>query len=279
MFAMDGAASPFMTTLWWISALALALVAVRAMRSTVYDFFIIKMTKRWYRLVLERVDANTRLLDIGIGTGTALAHNQALVASKRVTVVGIEYEPAYVERCERTFRDVAGLRATQCAVVCASVYDYRLGDKRRGGGGDADGDAAVRAADAKKSDVTSRDDAAAADGKFDAAYFSGSLMIMPDPAAALTHVASLVVDDGPIYITQTFQSRRNALLERVKPLLKFVTTIDFGAVTYETEFDAMLADAGFDVRECVVIDGAAGVGAAAVQRRAMMYVVVKKQPK
>lgn len=263
-------ANELATTFWWLSVLAIALCAVRAIRPAVYDFFIIKMTKRWYRLVLDRVDPNTRLLDIGIGTGTALAHNQSLVASKRVTVVGIEYEPAYVERCERTFRDVDGLRQTQCAVVCASVYDYQLGDERRAGGDDA-------AANAKKSDAETRDDSDGDVRKFDAAYFSGSLMIMPDPVAALDHVASLVVDDGPIYITQTFQTRRNALLERVKPLLKFVTTIDFGAVTYVQEFDDMLAGAGFDVRECVVIDGAAGVGAAAVRRRAMMYVVVKRK--
>jgi hypothetical protein len=76
-------------------------------------------------------------------------------------------------------------------------------------------------------------------------------MIMPDPAAALVHVAKMLTSPprfpggGLIYTTQTFQQSPNAVLDMLKPLLKFLTTIDFGQVTYEAPFNAMLAKAGF----------------------------------
>jgi len=45
------------------------------------------------------------------------------------------------------------------------------------------------------------------------------------------------------------QEKPNALLELFKPLLKFLTTIDFGQVTYEAQFLAMVAKAGFEPKQ------------------------------
>ena len=59
---------------------------------------------------------------------------------------------------------------------------------------------------------------------------------------------------GLIYITQTFEDMQNKLLELAKPLFKFVTTIDFGSVTYEPEFLATLTKAKMQVKECVVME-------------------------
>lgn len=60
-------------------------------------------------------------------------------------------------------------------------------------------------------------------------------MIMPDPVAALVHVAGLLKPGGQIYVTQTFEKEYNAVLSTVKPLLKYLLTIDFGKVTYEKD--------------------------------------------
>ena len=56
----------------------------------IYDFLIVRMTANWYKAVLERLEADSRLLDVGIGTATALARNKELVLKRRVTVIGIE---------------------------------------------------------------------------------------------------------------------------------------------------------------------------------------------
>jgi len=73
------------------------------------------------------------------------------------------------------------------------------------------------------------------------------LMIMPDRVKALRHVHSLLRPGGLIYVTQTFEQQPNRLLELVKPLLKFLLTIDFGSVTYERDFIQTAAEAGLRV--------------------------------
>jgi prepilin-type N-terminal cleavage/methylation domain-containing protein len=84
---------------------------------------------------------------------------------------------------------------------------------------------------------------------YDAAYFSASFMLLPDPEAALRHVMSLVVPSGRIYFTQTFQDKRAPLLEKAKPLLVKVTTVDFGKVPYEEDFYRAADSAGMEILE------------------------------
>lgn len=60
-------------------------------------------------------------------------------------------------------------------------------------------------------------------------------MIMPDPVKALEHVNSLLKPNGKIFITQTFEQHKNVLLEKIKPMLKYILTIDFGQITYEED--------------------------------------------
>jgi hypothetical protein len=53
-------------------------------------------------------------------------------------------------------------------------------------------------------------------------------MLLPDPAAAVRRVADLLRPGGTLYATQTFQLRRSRVVERVKPLIRYITTIEFG---------------------------------------------------
>ena len=92
-------------------------------------------------------------------------------------------------------------------------------------------------------------------GPYDAVYFSASLMLLPDPAAAIAHVAELLTPDGLLFATQPFQPRRSPLLERVKPMFRHLTTIHFGRVTYEEEFRLTFSDAGVDLLELRTIGG------------------------
>ena len=63
------------------------------------------------------------------------------------------------------------------------------------------------------------------DCKFDCAYFSGSITLLPDVVKALHIARGLVKPDGRIYITQTFQFAHVPLVALIKPLLRYVTTI------------------------------------------------------
>jgi ubiquinone/menaquinone biosynthesis C-methylase UbiE len=181
-----------------------------AIRAWVYDRAIAGMTSTWYRQVLARLPRGARMLDVGIGTGAALARCADVVRAKELSVVGLDIDPDYLACC-RAALERAGLTG-HVTPVLGSVYDHR-------------------------------------GGPYDAVYFSASLMLLPDPAAAIAHVASLLAPDGRLYATQTFHHRRSPLLEWAKPLAQHVTTIHFGRVTYEHEFRKAFADAGVELEE------------------------------
>ena len=194
-----------------------ARVPVRsAVRAWVYDRAIAGMTSTWYRQVLTRLPRGARMLDVGIGTGAALARCADVVRAKELSVVGLDIDPDYLACC-RAALGRAGLTG-HVTPVLGSVYDHR-------------------------------------GGPYDAVYFSASLMLLPDPAAAIAHVASLLAPDGRLYATQTFHHRRSPLLEWAKPLAQHVTTIHFGRVTYEHEFRNAFADAGVELEELTTMRG------------------------
>lgn len=214
---------------WPVIALAgvvAVLALMRVFSSQVYDVLIIHMTSTWYRAVLSRLGDGERLLDVGIGTGTALLRNKEAVLAKGLRVVGIDYDAGYIAAAGKNAqRD--GVPESVLRVACKSIFDKDLGDVLEAALG---GQASAPSSPGKA-------------GLFDAAYFSGSWTLMPNPVLALRIAASFVKDDGKVYVTQTFQRRPTPLMGVVKPMLKYVTTIDFGPLHYERHLDAYIAEA------------------------------------
>jgi SAM-dependent methyltransferase len=182
----------------------------RALRGWIYDRLVAGMTAYWYREVLGRLPDKALVLDVGIGTGAALARSADLVLAKHLRVIGLDIDPDYFDRCRRELAK-SGLDKNVTPVL-SSVYDH-------------------------------------VGGPYDAVYFSASLMLLPDPVRAIRHVAAQLAPEGRIFATQTFQHRRSRLLERAKPLIRHVTTIHFGRVTYEEEFRSTFAAAGVELVE------------------------------
>jgi len=200
-------------------------------RARLYDAAIVRMTAAWYRAVLERLPRGCRLLDVGIGTGGALLANADLVVAKDLHVTGVDVDAAYVARCRAAVAQF-GL-ADRVDARVESVYDHR-------------------------------------GGPYDAAYFSGSFMLLPDPAGAVRHVASLLAPGARLWFTQTFEHRRSPLVERLKPLLRHLTTIDFGRVTYEADFRRALAAGGESIETFETLnEGARRSGVLAISRATM----------
>lgn len=198
------------------------------LRASIYDTVIVGMTAGWYRAVLARLDPGCRLLDIGIGTGAALLANAETLVSKDIHVTGVDIDAAYVERCRSEILRRDFSRHVEARLE--SIYDHR-------------------------------------GGPYDAAYFSGSFMLLPAPAEALRHVATLLAPGARIYFTQTFERSRSRIMEFAKPLLRLATTIDFGNVTYEPEFRRAVADGGLTLEEFVPLsDGTSRASVLAVAR-------------
>jgi 2-polyprenyl-3-methyl-5-hydroxy-6-metoxy-1,4-benzoquinol methylase len=184
-------------------------------RGLIYDATILPLTSKWYNVVLERLPLGSSLLDVGIGTGGALAKNADTLRERRLRVVGVDIDEDYVKRCKTTMQK-AGLDDT-VEVRLESVTEH-------------------------------------AGGLYDAVYFSASFMLMPDPPATLRHVGTLLRPNGKVYFTQTFQDKRSVVMERAKPLLGRVTTIEFGRVTYEEDFRQAVEQGGMELEELTTMD-------------------------
>eukprot|EP00465_Bigelowiella_longifila_P012838 CAMPEP_0185254168 /NCGR_PEP_ID=MMETSP1359-20130426/2858_1 /TAXON_ID=552665 /ORGANISM="Bigelowiella longifila, Strain CCMP242" /LENGTH=196 /DNA_ID=CAMNT_0027836875 /DNA_START=122 /DNA_END=712 /DNA_ORIENTATION=+ len=176
--------------------------------------------------------------------------NKSTVKKKKLHVVGIDYETAYVERAEKV---IAWNRLSDLVTVrCKSIYDP--------------GVPALISTDLKelhqkeKSEknsnlVSGSDEDENKRQLFDAAYFSGSLTLMPDSPAALKVAAAMCEPGAPIYITQTFQLQHSPITEIVKPLMKYLTTIDFGQLTYLSKLDEIASKAGMEIEANTPIEG------------------------
>ncbi|MCA9569684.1 MAG: class I SAM-dependent methyltransferase [Myxococcales bacterium] len=186
------------------------------MRARIYDAAILPLTIRWYRAVLERIEPGGRLLDIGVGTAGALCANADMVRNLDLHVLGVDIDAHYVERA--TSRVIESGLQDRVEIRLQSIYDCH-------------------------------------DAPFDAVYFSASFMLLPDPVAALQQVMGQLTPDGRVFFTQTFQDRRSRLMERAKPLLKKITTIDFGTVTYEADFRSTVEGAGLEILDMVTLGG------------------------
>jgi SAM-dependent methyltransferase len=184
------------------------------LRSQIYDALILRLTSGWYAEVLRRLPEGAALLDVGVGTAGALLASADLLRARRLSVTGIDIDADYVERARHRVRD--SRLAEVVEIRRESVYDHR-------------------------------------GGPYDAVYFSGSFMLLPDPERALRHTAALLRADGRIYFTQTFEQAPNRWLEIAKPLPKWLTSIDFGRVTYEDAFRAQLRAAGLRLEELTTL--------------------------
>lgn len=184
------------------------------LRSVIYDSLILGLTSRWYAEVLRRVPEGAALLDVGIGTAGALLANADLVQRKRLRVTGVDIDADYIARARRRLRNSP--LAAHAEVRLESIYDHR-------------------------------------GGPYGAVYFSASFMLLPEPERALRHCRGLLGPHGRLYFTQTVEQRRAPWAEVLKPLLKRVTSIDFGRVTYADAFEAQIRAAGLELDEFVTL--------------------------
>ena len=73
--------------------------------------------------------------------------------------------------------------------------------------------------------------------KFDFILFSFSFMLMPNPVQAIRVATESLNTNGRIAFILTLNQKENRFLQKLKPLIHKLTTIDFGNVVYEKQFE------------------------------------------
>ena len=179
------------------------------MRAWIYDRMFHHLSRDWYRFIVNALPEGTRLLDVGVGTGTSLLSQVSLLRSRSIQVQGIDINAQYLKACQAKIDQLNAHDLIQ--VREESIYNLD------------------------------------APNQFDAVYFSASFMLLPDQREALRVVKQNLGEGGLICFTQTFEKKRARLMELIKPLLYMVTTVHFGVVTYEEPFLKMLEEEGLEV--------------------------------
>jgi hypothetical protein len=72
-------------------------------------------------------------------------------------------------------------------------------------------------------------------------------MLMPNPEKALLHAISMLAPNGKIAFLLTIHQNKNAIMDVIKPWFKYLTTIDFGRMTYMDSFLGLLDEFKLDV--------------------------------
>mmetsp|Transcript_30686 Transcript_30686/g.36476 ORF Transcript_30686/g.36476 Transcript_30686/m.36476 type:complete len:303 (+) Transcript_30686:84-992(+) len=258
----------------------------------IYNRMIVDMTEVWYRAVLERQKPGSTILDVGVGTAGALLRCQDIILSKKLHIIGIDYNPFYITAAHQSIQEAGPTLAKYVQVHHCDLYNRTQ-------------------LDALLLDAVGDDD----DDVVTTVYFSGSFSLLPNPSEALKIAASILMvgvgkveeekqsidgitdeggdgdddDDGQndaaknetddkrgsgdgrdgdrdgdgtdakIYITQTYQRHSPPFLSIIKPLIKYVTTVDFGQLVREEDvLDILKQDGVADVLEVAehgVLDG------------------------
>ena len=216
-------------------------------KSFIYNTIILQMTEKWYRVVLTRVDDGSVFLDVGIGNGGALLRCKDVIIAKDLKIIGIDIDDAYVEVGKVAIQEAE--LSDRVSIDKVSIYDCN---------------------DKSLSELASKLGIDATNScPIDVVYFSGSFSLLPDPVKALQLISKDILSTsgssssssgstdrgGSIYITQTYQRRTPFFLPYLKPLIKYVTTIDFGQLVKVEDVLETFKESGLDVVEHEVIEG------------------------
>jgi len=183
------------------------------MKNYLYKLVIYNVTDLCYNNCLNYFPSGSRILDVGIGNGMMLRNYHGLIKSKNFSIVGIDINKDYLSHCSSLIRNCRledHIRIFHEPVECYEPPE---------------------------------------EGYFDYILFSMSFMLFSDQELVLDRVRSWLRPGGKILFFQTMFHNRSLLMEFIKPKLKYVTTVDFGRVTYDESFFDMLRKKKLNIDE------------------------------
>jgi len=174
------------------------------MRNYLYKLIIDDVTDICYKNCLGYFPPGSRILDVGIGNGIMIKDYHDTIRAKNLQITGIDINDDYLKHCRGMICEWD--LTENIEVHRASVEKYSPPEK----------------------------------GYFDYILFSMSFMLFDDQKFVLDRIKPWLKPRGEVVFFQTMFKDRSLFMELIKPRLKYVTSIDFGRVTYEKDFAALL---------------------------------------
>lgn len=216
-------------------------------RTFLHENAIASKTSVWYNAVLNRLPSKSRILIVGIATGSALLQNAHLLRAKEMTVVGIDSDADFIMQCNRNVSR-QGLQHFIKARL-ANIEDYKPPSGTF----------------------------------FTHVYFNCDFMMAScQTAHVLRRYVDFLVDreDGRVFFTHSFQLEKSFLLEWIKPKLTSITSVSFGPVLYLDDFEEWLYSAGLVIVDIERLEDGAEVAnvreSRLVEARSNLYVTPSK---
>ena len=174
------------------------------MKKKLYELIIDDVTNYCYENCLDYFPDNSSILDVGIGNGIMLKNYHGLIKSKDLRIAGIDINKVYLHQCTDLIQTY-GLEP-YIHIHHTPVETYAPPSRQY----------------------------------FDFILFSMSFMLFKDQGLVLDRIKAWLKPQGKIVFFQTMFKERLRFIEFIKPKLKYLTTIDFGKVTYERDFYELL---------------------------------------
>lgn len=189
-------------------------LVISTILSYIYDLIFSKpVTGYTYSQLVNRLKAIHSLeniesiLDVGVGTGTALNYVISDIP-KDIQIDGVDIDEHYVLICQKLFA-----KKPNVSISLKDFYDLE----------------------------------SQASKKYDIILFTSSFMLLPDRNKALQVAKKLLKKNGKVYFILTLFESRKSLIEKFKPLLKYVLTVDFGEALTEGQFTEILSKNGVKI--------------------------------
>lgn len=183
------------------------------MKNYIYKLVIYNVTDLCYNNCLNYFPSGSRILDVGIGNGMMLRNYHGLIKSKNFSIVGIDINKDYLSHCRSLIRNC---RLEDHIRIFHEPVEYYEPPE---------------------------------EGYYDYILFSMSFMLFSDQELVLDRVRSWLKPGGKILFFQTMFHNRSLFMEFIKPKLKYVTTVDFGRVTYDDRFFDLLRKKKLNIDE------------------------------
>lgn len=174
------------------------------MKNELYKLIIDDVTNICYHNCLNYFPVKSVILDVGIGNGVMTKNYHSLIKNKDLKIIGIDINRSYLNHCDRLIR--AFQLEKHINIHHQSVETYQPPQVEY----------------------------------FDFIVFSMSFMLFENQQLVLERIKGWLKPGGKVIFLQTMFQKRSRLMEFVKPRLKYFTTIDFGQVTYDIDFFALL---------------------------------------